>query len=89
VDTKTEVQEQVRARLDEAEAEIEALMAQATQSDYDEMLTDLRVKQELAKARLAELEGVDGETWHDLKSELDRAVSEVQNALQVAAPDSE
>lgn len=89
MDTKAEVQEQVRARLDEAEAKIEALMAQATQSDYDETLTDLRVKQELAKARLAELEGADGETWHDLKSELDRAVSEVQNALQVAAPDSE
>lgn len=89
METNQEIQEQIREQLEEREAQIEALMAQATQSDYDEYLTDLRLNQERAKARLAELQEAEGEQWHRLKAELDQAMAEVQNALRVAAPDSE
>jgi hypothetical protein len=88
VNTKKEVQEEMRAKLGKTEAQIEVLMAQATQSDYDEFLTDLRINQERAKAQLARLEEADDEAWQELKAELDRTVGAVQSALQVAAPES-
>jgi hypothetical protein len=88
VNTKKEVQEEMRAKLGKTEAQIEVLMAQATQSDYDEFLADLRINQERAKAQLARLEEADGEAWQELKAELDRTVGAVQSALQVAAPES-
>jgi|GEM_PF-2565588 len=72
----------------EMEAQIESSMAQATHSDYDEYLTDIRAKQEQAKARLAELEEADGGEWQEIRAELDKAVSEVQNAILVATADS-
>ena len=86
--TKQEYQEKMKTRLGEMEAQIEALMAQATHSDYDEYLTDIRTKQEQAKARLAELEQADGGEWQEIRNELDKAVSEVQNAILVATADA-
>ena len=86
--TKQEYQEKMRTRIAEIEAQIEALMAQATHSDYDEYLTDIRTKQEQAKARLSELEEADGGEWQEIRAELDKAVSEVQNAILVATADS-
>jgi hypothetical protein len=89
VATKQEYQEKMKARLGEMEAQIEALMAQATHSDYDEYLTDIRAKQEQAKAKLAELDEADGGDWQEIKTEVDKAVSNVQNAIVVATADSE
>jgi DNA repair exonuclease SbcCD ATPase subunit len=86
--TKKEYQEEMEARLGELEAQIEELMAQATRSDYDDYLTDIRAKQEIAKAKLAELKKASGESWQELEAQLDKAVSEVQNALFVATADS-
>jgi hypothetical protein len=85
--TTKEGYEKIEAQLDEMEAQIEELMAQATQSDYDDSLTDIRTKQERAKAKLAELDEASGEAWRDLKAELDKAVSDVQNALFVVTSD--
>ena len=87
--TKEEYRERTRARLEEMEAQIEELMAQATRSDYDEYLTDIRAKQESAQARLAALEEASGEGWQELRTQLDKAVSDVQNALFVITSDSE
>jgi predicted nuclease with TOPRIM domain len=89
VDPKREYEETIRAQLGEMEAQNEELMAQATRSNYEEHLTDLRIKQESAKAKLAELEEARGEAWQNLRAQLDRAVSDVQNALFVATADSE
>jgi chromosome segregation ATPase len=88
VTTKKEYQKEMEARLGEIEGQIEELMAQATRSDYDEYLTDLRTQQESAKAKLAELEEARGEAWQDLKSQLDKAVSDIQNALFVVTSGS-
>jgi hypothetical protein len=85
---KKEYQEEMAARLGKMEAQIEELMAQATRSDYDDYLTDIRAKQETAKAKLAELEKASGESWQELGAQLDKAVSDVQNALFVATADS-
>jgi chromosome segregation ATPase len=87
--TKEEYRERTRVRLEEMEAQIEELMAQATRSDYDEYLTDIRAKQESAQARLAALEEASGEGWQELRTQLDKAVSDVQNALFVITSDSE
>ena len=81
---RNEYQREKKLQLDELEAQIEELMAQATRSDYDEYLTDIRTKQERAKVRLAELEQADGDAWQDIKTELYEAVRDVQNALFVA-----
>jgi hypothetical protein len=89
VTTKEEYKKEIEAQLDEMEAQIEELMAQATQSDYDDYLTDIRAKQELAKAKLAELKRTSDEGWRELRAELDKAVSDVQNALFVVMSDSE
>jgi DNA repair exonuclease SbcCD ATPase subunit len=86
--TEKEYLEEMEKRLDEMEAQIEELMAQATKSDYDDYLTDIRTKQESAKAKLAELEKASGESWQELRAQLDKAVSDVQNALSVATADS-
>jgi hypothetical protein len=88
VGTRKEYLEEIEARLGETEAQIEELMAQATRSDYDDYLTDIRAKQERAKAKLVELQGVNGESWLALRVQMDKAVSEVQNALFVATVDS-
>jgi hypothetical protein len=88
VSTEEAYKRDIRSRLGELEVQIESLMAQATHSDYDEYLTDIRTKQEHAKAKLAELEEADGGGWQDIRSELDKAVSDVQNALLVATADS-
>jgi hypothetical protein len=88
VATKQEYQEKMKTRIAEIEAQIESSMAQATHSDYDEYLTDIRTKQEQAKAKLAELEEADGGEWQEIRAKLDKAVSEVQNAILVATADS-
>jgi hypothetical protein len=87
--TKKEYIKETRAQLDAFEVQIEGLMAQATHSDYDEYLTDIRVQQESAKATLADVEEVRGEAWQDLKSQLDKAIIDIQNALFVITSDSD
>ena len=86
---KQEFQNKMQARLDDLEAQIEELMAQATRSDYDEYLTNIRSKQENAKAKLAELEAAGDEAWVDHKSSVNRAVRDVENALFVMTSDLE
>jgi hypothetical protein len=88
VTTREEYQKEITARLRETETQIGELMAHATSSDYDEYLTDIRIKQESAKAKLAQLEEATGEAWQNLRAQLDKAVSEVQSALLVAMADS-
>lgn len=87
--TKKEYIEETRAQLDAFEVQIEGLMAQATHSDYDEYLTDIRIQQESAKATLADVEEARGEAWQDLKSQLDKAIIDIQNALFVITSDSD
>jgi predicted nucleic acid-binding Zn-ribbon protein len=87
--TKKEYIKETRAQLDAFEVQIEGLMVQATHSDYDEYLTDIRVQQESAKATLADVEEVRGEAWQDLKSQLDKAIIDIQNALFVITSDSD
>jgi uncharacterized phage infection (PIP) family protein YhgE len=88
VTTKKEYQKELQAQLGEIEDQIEGLMAQATRSDYDEYLTEIRTQQETAKAKLAELQEVRGEAWQGLKSQLDKAVSDIQSALFVVTSGS-
>ena len=85
---RNEYQREKKLQLDELEARIEELMAHATHSDYDEYLTDIRIKQESAKAKLAQLEEAQGEAWQNLRAQLDKAAGEVQSALFVATADS-
>jgi hypothetical protein len=87
VTTKEEYHEQMVKRLGEMEVQIEELMAEATRSDYNEFLTDIRVKQETAKAKLAELQESSGEAWQDLRTEVDKAVNGVETALFVVRSD--
>jgi chromosome segregation ATPase len=88
VTTKKKYQKETEARLGKIEDQIEELMAQATRSDYDEYLTDMRTQQETAKAKLAELEEARGEAWQVLKSQLDKAVGDIRNALFVVTSGS-
>lgn len=84
---KLEYIQEIKVRLGDLESQLEGLMAQATQSDYDEYLTDIRDKQESAQARLVDLEEAGGYEWQNVRAQLDKAVREVQNALFVVAGD--
>lgn len=86
--TKEEYHKEMTAKLGETEVQIEMLMAQAIEADYEEYLTDIRVKQESAKAKLAELEETSGEEWQDLRANLDKTVLDVKNILSVVTADS-
>jgi hypothetical protein len=89
VGKKEEYQKSVAAQLDEMKAQTKELMAQATRSDYDEHLTDIRTKLESAKAELAELKEASDESWQDLRARLDKALGDVQNDLSVVTADSQ
>jgi hypothetical protein len=89
VATKQEYQNEMEARLKDLETQIDELMTEATQSDYDEYLADIRSKQEDARAKLAELEEADGESWLALRTEVHQAFSDVEDALFVMRSDSE
>ena len=88
VEAKKAYVEKTRTRLGEMETQIEELMTQATRSEYDEYFSEIRTKQESAKARLEELEGASEEAWQDLRVPLDKAVNDVQNALFVVTAHS-
>ena len=85
---RNEYQREKELQLDELEAQIEEMMVQAPRSDYDEYLTEIRIKQENATAKLAELEEANDEAWQTLRVEMDKAVREVRNALFVLTADS-
>jgi hypothetical protein len=85
---RNEYKQQKRSQIDELEAQIEELMAQTTEASYDEYLTDIRIKQENAKAKLAQLKEAEDEAGQNLRAELEEAVRDVQNALFVAGADS-
>ena len=86
--TKEEYLREFKARIGQTETEIEELMAQATRLDYDEYLTGIRANQEIAKAKLVELKKASDDNLGQIKAELERAVSEVENGLLVATADS-
>lgn len=86
--TKEQYLREFKARIEQTENEIEELMARATRSDYDEHLTSIRAKQEIAKAKLAELRKASDENLWQVRAELERSVSEVENGLLVATADS-
>ena len=87
--TKQEYLWDAEARLEASEAQIEKLMAQETRSDYREYLTNIRLKQESAQAKLAQLAEAEGETWQDLRSDVDQAIGKVEDILFVAKAGSE
>ena len=89
MDTRQEYQETMDAQLCEMEGQIEELMAEASHSDYDEYLTDIRNKQEQAKARFADLAQADGDAWEESRIELEKAIGDIQSALFVITSESD
>lgn len=89
MDPKQQVLETSRDQLGRLEAEIQALMAEATSADYDDYLTDIRAKQEQARAALAELEEAGEGDWQQLEPCLNKVLADVKNALFVLTSDPE
>jgi uncharacterized protein YhaN len=76
---KESYQQKLQAQLDEWGAEIDKLKAKADKAEADakleyyEQIEDMRVKQETAKDKLAELTAASDDAWEDLKAGVEGA----------------
>lgn len=82
--------EKVQEHLDDLEAKITDLAAKAEQaeakakSEYEERLAELRSKRDNARTRLETLKQAGNSAWRDLASGLDKAINEMDDAINQA-----
>jgi hypothetical protein len=85
--TKKAYQEKVDAQLDEIKAQIGLLKAKAEKAKaeakikYNQQLEDLRQKRETVESRLEQLKMTGGEAWRELKTGVDEAMKNLENAV--------
>ena len=84
---KKAYQEKVEATLNQLDARIDLLKAQAKEAsaeakiEYNKRLEDLREQQSEVRARLQEMSEAGEEAWEEFKDGIDEAVSELQDAV--------
>ncbi len=88
---KQTYEKKLQAQLDEWGAEIDKLKAKAdkaeadTQLEYYKQIEELRLMQETANKKLAELKAASDDAWEDLKAGLESAWDSLGNALKSAS----
>lgn len=81
----------MHAKLDQWNAEIEALSVKATateaeaRSEYHKQIESLRSKRDAARSKLNELESAGESAWEDLKAGVELAWESVSEAVRSAA----
>jgi len=89
---KEDYQEKTEAQLNELEAQIEILRAKAHQATAEAKpecyarLAVLDTKREVARVRLQTMAVVGEEAWENLKGSVEHALSDLESALNIAAP---
>ncbi|MCF8051699.1 MAG: coiled coil domain-containing protein [Desulfobacterales bacterium] len=88
---KEAYRQKIEAQIDEWKAEMDKLNARAKKLDAEgrieaeSRIQDLKARQEAARAKLDELRRAGDAAWKDVKEGLDRAVSELGDAVRDAA----
>lgn len=88
---KEEYEKQVRAKLDELDAQVDELQAKAkaeateTKVELKEALEDFRRKREAAQKDLEKLEDAAVEGWEQMKAGMANAMEELERAYEKAA----
>lgn len=86
--TKQAYEQKLKAQLDEWDAEIKKLEAQARQASADEklkqqeQLNDARSKHEQTRKKLDELQASSEQSWEDIKVGADRAWTELKDTME-------
>lgn len=85
--SKDEYQQQLDARLKEVDVEIAKLQAKShdlkdqSKIDWEQKLTELRIKRDSAENKLAEVRHASGEAWIDMKQGAQSAWAELDVAF--------
>lgn len=88
---KEAYQQKIEAQIDEWKAEMDKLDARAKKLEAEgriaaeSRIQDFKARQEAARAKLEALRRAGDAAWKDVKEGLDRAVSELGDALRDAA----
>ena len=88
---KEEYEKQVRAKLDELDAQVDELQTKAkieateTKAELKEALEDFRRKREAAQKDLEKLEDAAVEGWEQMKAGMANAMEELEQAYEKAA----
>jgi flagellar hook-basal body complex protein FliE len=91
MDEKSAYAQKFEAKLDQWRAEIDKLQAKAkeasadTKLKYQEEIDELRAKQKKAEQKLDQLGEARGKAWEDVKSGVDAAWDDLENAVRNAA----
>lgn len=89
---KEDYQEKTEAQLKELEAQIEILRAKADQATAEAkfecyaQLALLDTKREVVRVRLQTMAVVPEEAWENLKGPVEHALSDLESAVNIAAP---
>jgi len=89
--TKEDFQRNLRARINELEAEIAKLREQGrdfkdeTKSSWDHMVADLETKREAARVKLDEIGRSSAEAWRDIQKGAQSAWDDLDKAFQEAS----
>jgi uncharacterized coiled-coil DUF342 family protein len=88
--TKEDFVRKMHAKLDQWNAEIDALAAKAdaaeagARAEYHKQIETLRSKRDHARSKLGELESASEGAWHDLKAGVELAWESVSEAVRSA-----
>jgi uncharacterized coiled-coil DUF342 family protein len=80
----------MKARIDEWNADIDKIEAKAkqaaasAQSEYHEMLTELRKRRDEAVVKMKELQATNEEAWGDMRGGFEKAWTDLAGAFQSA-----
>lgn len=84
-------EQKMKARLDEWQSVVDKYKARIknakadTKLELEQQINDLQAKQEKSKEKLLELSKSGEKTWKDIKSDLDRAIAELDGAIEAAS----
>ncbi|MFN3954384.1 MAG: hypothetical protein ACK4LQ_08010 [Pararhodobacter sp.] len=90
MDDKDQYVEKAKARLDQWNADIDKLQAQAAEARadariaYERQIAELRKQRDEAEAKLKEVNAASGEAWRDMKAGFDKAWDNASSAFDKA-----
>ncbi|MFP3983250.1 MAG: coiled coil domain-containing protein [Desulfurivibrionaceae bacterium] len=90
-ETKGIYEEKLQAQLDEWKAEIDKLKAKADKAEADarieyyKQIDELRARHEEASEKLADLKAASSDAWEDIRSGVENARVQLDNAMRNAA----
>ena len=88
--TRHEYIEKFKNKLDEWDADIDELEAQAQKTkaelkfELEDQITSLKVKRDIAKLKLAEIMDASEEAWEDFKAGAEEAWADIKSAMEKA-----